>query len=400
MNIVKMAKELQPEILSNRRYLHQNPEVGLKLPKTKEFVISKLVEYGYKVEACGEGLIVLCGKGEIDKTILLRADMDALPLEEKTDLPFASTNGNMHACGHDLHTAMLLGCAKILKSREDKIDGKIKMMFQPAEETIEGAKNMLESGVLKRPDVDAAFMLHVATGYNLPEDGIAVVLGEGAVTSSVDIFSIDIKGKGGHGAMPHETVDPINIAAHIYSSIQILNAREIPSNQNFVLSVGEFKGGTAYNIIPDTCKITGTIRTYDDATRSYIKKRLVSIVDNTAKAFNGEGTVTYPLEAPSVINDSALRNKVTEYLSEVMKDDVKDGRSYLGGAFSKLTGSEDFGYVSTEVPSIMIGLITGTHGSGFKFPPHHPQAVFNEEYLWKGTLAYAQVALGWINNQI
>ena len=230
-------------------------------------------------------------------------------------------------------------------------------------------------------------MLHVATGYNLPEDGIAVVLGEGAVTSSVDIFSIDIKGKGGHGAMPHETVDPINIAAHIYSSIQILNAREIPSNQNFVLSVGEFKGGTAYNIIPDTCKITGTIRTYDDATRSYIKKRLVSIVDNTAKAFNGEGT-------------SALRNKVTEYLSEVMKDDVKDGRSYLGGAFSKLTGSEDFGYVSTEVPSIMIGLITGTHGSGFKFPPHHPQAVFNEEYLWKGTLAYAQVALGWINNQI
>lgn len=395
----ELAKGIQGELVENRRLLHQIAEIGLELPKTVEFITKKLIEYGYQPQKCGNGIVANVGKNKLGKTILLRADMDALPMREEAEVPFASDNGNMHACGHDFHTAMLLGCAKMLKTVENNIEGNIKLMFQPAEETLEGAKHMVEHGVMENPKVDVAMMLHVVAGLDLPEDGVLVALGEQAVTSSVDIFRIDVYGKGGHGAMPQDTIDPINIAVHIYEALQILNSREVEAKQNFVLTIGELKCGSAFNIIPDYGFLKGTLRTYHPETREFVKKRMVEIAEQTAKAFRGKAKVEFITEGPSVINEPKFRADALRYLKEVLEDDVKDGKTYVGGNFEKMTGSEDFGFITDQVPGLLLGFVTGTQKNGYNFPLHHPKALFNEKDMWKGALAYCQVAMRWLEDQ-
>ncbi|MDK2867621.1 MAG: hypothetical protein PWP38_1936, partial [Clostridiales bacterium] len=225
--LLESARGMQEELVAFRRYLHQNPELSLDLPITVNFVKSKLVEMGYEPQDCGKsGIVAIAGGIRPGKVFLIRGDMDALPVEESADVPFKSTNGNMHACGHDLHTAMLLGAAKLLKEMEADIQGQVKLMFQPAEETLAGAKNMIEAGVLTAPDVDAAMMIHVMTGFPLPA-GKVIVSQAGLTAAASDWFEIHVQGKGGHGAMPNNAVDPINAATHIFQAIQTIHSREL-----------------------------------------------------------------------------------------------------------------------------------------------------------------------------
>ena len=225
MEYLKRAMEIQAEVVANRRYLHQHPELGHNLDNTVRFVKEKLTEMGYAPADCGDhGIVALAGGKKPGKCILIRADMDALPMKEESGLEFSSlTDSAAHTCGHDTHTAMLLGAAKLLKEMEDEIPGTVKLMFQPAEEMCTGADSMLKAGVLENPHVDAAFGIHI---FAAVPSGV-LVYGPGPMLSSADIFEITVKGKGGHGSMPNDTVDPIMVGAHILTALESINSREI-----------------------------------------------------------------------------------------------------------------------------------------------------------------------------
>ncbi len=397
IKISESAEKIQESLVVHRRQLHQNPEIGVDLPKTVAYVKNELIKLGYEPEMCGGGIVATCGTGETGKTFLIRADMDALPIKEESGEAFSSANGNMHACGHDFHTSMLLGSAELLKMHEHQIKGTVKLMFQPAEELAVGAKGMIEAGVLKNPDVDAAMMMHVFSGIPSDKDGQFVVLADGPASANIDVFRINVKGVGGHGARPHETVDPINVCAHIHTALQILNAREVDANEMFILTIGEFKCGDTFNVIPDSGYMRGTIRSYGKEMRAFLRKRLVEISESVAKTYRAEAEVVFEFEAPSVINDLKLRNDFMRYVDEIMTDNVEDAKEAYDGKFARLTGSEDFGFVSEEVPTLMVGLIAGTLADGYHYPLHHPRVRFNEDVLWKGAATYAYVAMAWLN---
>ena len=253
--MLQSAQAMQEELAAWRRELHRHPELGFDLTFTKAFVKARLVEMGCEPQDCGRaGVVVLLGK-EGGKTVLIRGDMDALPIEEQADVPYKSEiPGRMHACGHDMHTAMLLGAARLLKQYEDRLEGQVKLMFQPAEEIMTGAKDMVESGVLENPHVDAAMMLHVMSGMPVPSGCILLPNGGTGMASS-DHFRITVRGKGGHGGMPNMAINPISALAHIHLSIQEIHAREVAPGQYLVITPGMFHAGDACNIIPDMANL-------------------------------------------------------------------------------------------------------------------------------------------------
>ena len=237
--ILREAKALQEEIKAHRLWLHTHAETGFDLTETKPYVKSALTEMGYAVHECGKaGLVTTVGKSG-GKVLLLRADMDALPIAEEADVDFACQNGRMHACGHDMHTAMLLGAAKILKAHESELGGMVKLMFQPAEEIFEGSKDMIASGVLENPRPDAALMIHVAAGMPLPA-GTVVVSAPGVSAPAADYFTIRVHGKGCHGSAPQNGIDPLTAAAHILIALQEIHARELSASDEAVLTIGTF----------------------------------------------------------------------------------------------------------------------------------------------------------------
>lgn len=246
MDYYKRALELNDETVKNRRYFHTNAETGLHMPMACAYVMDKLTEYGLTPSRCGEGVTATVGNG--GKVLLLRADMDALPMPEESGLSFACPTGKeAHACGHDFHAAMLLTAAKMLKENEAELKGTVKFMFQPAEETFEGSKNMIKHGILENPKVDSALAYHVSPGQ-MPV-GIYMYNSTGTMMYSVDGFHIEIKGKGSHGAYPQNSIDPINIAAHVYLALQSIIAREVDPSKACLMTVGKFQAGTAANII-------------------------------------------------------------------------------------------------------------------------------------------------------
>ena len=280
--ILEEAKDMREELVEKRRYLHANPETEFNLTKTLQFVESELINMGYDPIRCGKsGLIAIAGGKKQGKTFLIRGDMDALPIKEESELEFASENGCMHACGHDMHTTMMLGAAKILKKYEDEINGTVKLMFQPAEEIFEGSNDMIENGVLENPKVDAALMIHVMA--NSPfKTGSVIVSAPGVSAPAADYFEIKVQGSGCHGSMPNTGVDPISVLAHILLALQEINARELSVTDKAVLTIGTIHAGKAANAIPDTATMGGTIRTYDEETRTFIKSRMTEIAQNTA----------------------------------------------------------------------------------------------------------------------
>src|SRR3712207_2039256 len=283
--LMEQARLIKNDIINYRRTIHSNPEVGSKLTKTKTFVMDKLREFGYDPkEICESGIVATIKGNKPGKTFLLRADMDALPMKEVTDCDFKSTNEYMHSCGHDMHTAMLLGAAKLLKQNEDQIEGTVKLVFQPDEEGFTGAKNMIKAGVLENPKVDAAMAMHVHSGT--PSN--IILCGLGTSIAGCTRFRIIVNGSGCHGAMPETGVDPINIASHIYISLQEIISREISATKPAVVTIGKFVGGDAPNIIPGEVIMEGTIRSLDKEVGQFIFERMNDIVTSTAKMFRGE----------------------------------------------------------------------------------------------------------------
>ena len=394
--ILQEASALQDEIKAHRLWLHTHAETGFDLTETKPYVKSTLTEMGYTVQECGKaGLVTTVGKPG-GKVILLRADMDALPIAEEADVDFACKNGRMHACGHDMHTAMLLGAAKILKAHESELDGMVKLMFQPAEEIFEGSKDMIASGVLENPRPDAALMIHVAAGMPLPA-GTVVVSAPGVSAPAADYFTIRVHGKGCHGSAPQNGIDPLTAAAHILIALQEIHARELSASDEAVLTIGTFHAGEAGNVIPDTATMGGTIRTYDEKTRAYLKERMTAIAKNVAEAFRASADVSFGSGCPTLVNDKGLSETVTGYLKDLLGANRAFTTAELsGGKPARGGGSEDFAYVSHEVPSLMLALAAGEPSKGYVYPQHHPKVKFDESVLSTGAAVFVDCALQYL----
>ena len=395
-NILKRARELQGEISTNRRYFHENAEVHNELPLTSAYVMERLKEMGYEPKQIAKsGVVAVAGKKE-GKVFMLRADMDALPMGEETDEPFKSKTPHMHSCGHDIHTAMLLGAAKILKENEDKLNGQVKFMFQPAEETLWGAKAMIADGLLENPKVDAAMMMHVRIDEERPTGSILFSI-PGVSSSSSDGFRVDIKGKGGHGARPQACNDPLTTAAHILINLQEIMAKEIGPSDEAVVNICHVEGGSATNIIPDTAMMEGTIRTFDPEIRKFILQRVEEIIENTAKLFRTEAKVTWLMSCPSVVNDKKLFSDMLGYTKELLGEDkVYNIGELLGPVKAKGAGSEDFGFVCEKVPAVSINIVAGCGKDGFTYGNHHPKTRFDERALSEGAAVYANTAIKWL----
>ena len=394
-NVLQEAKALAPELEAHRRWLHAHAETGFNLNETKEYVRRQLIQMGYTPRDCGRaGLVALAGGKKEGRVFLLRADMDALPMGEESGEAFACPNGStMHACGHDMHTAMLLGAAKLLKAHEEELCGTVKLMFQPSEETFEGAKDMIENGVLENPRPDAAAMIHVTAASPMPAGSI-IVCGPGPGNSAADYFTIRVQGKGCHGSTPQEGVDALTVAAHILLALQNIHAREISCSDEAVLTVGTIQGGTASNVIADSAVMGGTMRTFDEKTRSFLKERMEAIVAGVAGTFRATATVEYGSGCPTLINDPALVEKMGGYLKALLGDRVytaPDLHMPIRGG-----GSEDFAYVSQQVPSLMLALAAGEPSRGYTYPQHHPKVRFDEAVLPTGTAAFVYMALRWL----
>jgi len=385
MNYLQRAKELETEIIENRRCIHANPEVGLVLPETVAFVIEKLKAMGYEPKEIGGGVTCTVGKG--GKTILLRADMDALPMEEQSGLEFASKKDAAHTCGHDMHTAMLLTAAKMLKENEDRLNGTVKFMFQPAEEIFAGAKSMIENGILENPKPDCAVSSHVFSSQHYDR----VFVKSGALLTGCNGFKITITGKGCHGAQPQNGIDPINIGVHIHLALQELIAREVDFSNGALLTFGQFVAGTAVNIIPQTAVMQGTLRTFNEEIREALVERMKTIVKLTAEKFRGSAEIEILSDVPVLMNDEEMTVKVRGYLEEMAEDQIKVEDGFAG------TASEDFSYIAKAVPATTIFFGASDMDSpDEKFPMHHPKAIFDERALCRGAAMYAQIADQWL----
>lgn len=389
MDFYNRALELKDETIQNRRNIHKNAEVGLDTPKTKAFVTEKLKEYGLEPEECGYGVTALLGKKE-GKVLLLRADMDALPMAEQSGEEFACPSGKeAHTCGHDFHAAMLLTAAKMLKENEDLIDGTIKFMFQPAEETFEGSKNMIENGILENPKVDAALAYHVSPG-KMPV-GLFMYNSKDTMMYSVDGFKITIKGKGSHGAYPHVGVDPINIGVHVHLALQELIARESDPSKACVLTVGQFKAGTAANIIPEQAVLQGTIRTNDNEAREKLVRRMKEVAKKTAEVYNGTAEIEMISEVPPLICNPEFTNEIVSYMKETNIPGLMPYPDVSASA------SEDFAVIAEKVPSTFMYLSAGYMDERGEYPAHHPKARFNEDVCPIGSACLAHCAVEWLS---
>ncbi len=394
------AGKYEEKLIKDRRYLHSHPGTGFDLSETLEYVKSELAAMGYEPQQCGKaGVTVTAGGKKPGKVFLIRGDMDALPIKEEADVEFASDNGNMHACGHDMHAAMMLGAARLLKAHEDEIEGTVKLMFQPAEEIFAGAKDMIDAGILKNPDVDAALMIHVAAGLPLPA-GTVVACDGGVSAPAADYFEIKIQGKGCHGSMPNAGVDPVTVAAHIITALQEIHARELSLSDEAVLTIGTIHAGLAANVIPDTVEMSGTIRTFDEDVRSFIKTRMEEIVKSVGTAFRADAQVIHGKGCPVLDNDEDLSVCTVRYLQELLGPHGAFSQGQLTAKADrkapKVSGSEDFAYVSQEVPSIMLALAAGHPDKGYCFPQHHPKVKFDEGVLAQGSAVYVYTAMRWL----
>ena len=397
-DLLNEAKVLEPQLQTWRRTLHRHPEVGFDLPQTKALVKQALTEMGYAPQDCGKaGVIALAGGKKPGKTLLLRGDMDALPIQEQSDEEFSSEiPGRMHGCGHDMHTAMMLGAAKLLKAHEDEIEGTVKLEFQPAEEIFQGSPDMIANGLLEDPKVDAAVMFHVLAGMPLPA-GTVLVPGGGITMASCEQYHITVHGKGGHGSTPHACVDPITAAAHIHIALQEINSRELDPNAFGVLTTGCFKAGAASNVIPDTAEMFGTIRTTDpdNKTGELIRKRMTEIAQGVALAFRCTAEVEFSDYCPCMVVDKALAADALTYMTDLLGAGAMDMTPLTGGKAGG--GSEDFAFVSHEVPTVSMFISAGNAKDGYLYGQHHPKVRFDDSILYEGSAAYSYFALRWLS---
>lgn len=375
------ANEFYDEMVNWRRTLHQIPELGTDLPQTISYVCSQLdkMHIDYTVLEDCSCIIAMIGKG--DKCFLLRSDMDALPVTEEADVDFRSVNGHMHACGHDLHTATLLGAARLLKAHEHELGGVVKLLFQSGEETFEGAATALEHGILENPHVDAAFAMHFWA--NQP---VKRLLYSEYVMASVYAFKITLTGHGGHGSEPENCIDPINAGVEIYHALQSLIARECPPSEKAALTIGQFTAGDAANVIPETAVLKGTLRTYKQETRKHLSHRIDEIVLAVGNAYRCKVEIEVLGDMPSIKNDMDLSRKFIQSIRELdALDEIVDD--------FQLMCSEDFSLISEQVPSGYFILGAGVEDASKRLGQHNPKVIFNEDSLPVGAAVYAKCAI-------
>lgn len=386
---LERANQLIPQLVENRRHFHRYPEVRNELFETVKYVKAQLEDMGYQVqEICQCVLVVLAGGKKPGKCILIRGDMDALPMPEDTGLEFSSQNpGAMHACGHDLHMAMLLGAAKLLKEHEDEIEGTVKICFQPNEETFGGAKAMIEAGVLENPHVDAAFAIHVGSMADVG----TLDYGKGLTMGSADGFSIHVKGKGCHGAAPNSGISPINIGVHIYLALQELLAREVNPAEQCTLTVGSMLfGDGATNVIPSEGVLNGTMRGFNAELINHLRQRVEEISVGTARVFGGDAEVEWLFSSPAMYCDPEFTDEVVRYAADVV------GQDRMIPKKSRATGSEDFAYFGEKVPSQIFWLGAGVDDKTKRISNHNPKVLFSEDALPYGAAVYTQCAIEWL----
>ncbi|MCR4817754.1 MAG: amidohydrolase [Fretibacterium sp.] len=389
MDIKKMAAELNDYAVRIRRELHAHPELSFDLPFTEGVVVRELEAMGFtnirRGIGGGHGVTADLTGAKPGKTLALRADMDALPIREETGLPFASDNGCMHACGHDVHTAMLLAAAKLLSGAKDELAGTVRFLFQPSEEPANGAAVMVKDGALK--GVDCIIGLHTGNlwaGLKAGQIGWKV----GPFMAATTTFKVELKGKSAHGATPHLAVDTITMAAHIISQLQLIVSREMNPFDPRVLTVGHIEGGTTTNIVADSCRFSGVIRSFSAENSAFMKERIVQTVEQEAASLRGTGTVAFSSDLPPVVNDEALTLKMRDIIHKEL------GVEFEHEITMPTTGAEDFAEYTKTVPGAFF-YHCSTFGDDRDRPHHNAHFMVNESMLWTGVAAMAAFALNW-----
>lgn len=389
MDYYKRALQLQDETIKHRRYFHTHAETGLNMPKAQAYVLNELEKSGLDPQQCGHGVSATIGRG--GKVLLLRADMDALPMKEESGESFSCpTQTEAHTCGHDFHAAMLLTAAKMLKENEENLNGTVKLMFQPAEETFEGSKDMIAHGILENPHVDAALAYHVAPGKMAP--GMFMYNSKSVMMNSVDGFKITVHGKGAHGAYPQSSIDPINIGVHIYLALEALIAREVNPEKSCVLTIGNFNAGSAANIIPESAVLQGTIRTNDTESRKLLVKRMKETAEKTAEVYGGSVDIEMLSEVPPLICNSQLTEEFVSYMKELPIQNLTAISDTAASA------SEDFALIAEKVPSSFMYLSSGFPDERGNAPAHNPKVLFNEDVCPIGSACLAHCADRWLES--
>lgn len=393
--ISEQINRIEAELIENRRYIHMHPELSFREYNTSSFIQKKLDEMGIKyVSGIAENGICayIYGNKNIEsesmKSILIRADMDALPIDEVSDKPYKSQNKNvMHACGHDAHVAVLLGVCKVLNNFKDKFGGVVKAVFQPGEETSGGALPMIEEGVLENPHTDVCVALHCDSDL----DCGTIRVKPGSLYASPDDFRITVKGKGGHGAEPHNCIDPIMISASIIQALNNLISRETDPFDNAVISVGSIHGGSATNIIPDSVEIQGTARSLTNEVRGFLKKRIGETAEGICKTFGAECEYEYTELFPPLINDEKLAEDVYDSACRSIGKD----KCVWGGA--PTMAGEDFSYFSQNRPSVLFKLGCRNKSLGIVSPIHHSSFDIDENCLKTGVKVFVGFVLDYLN---
>ena len=381
------AERLEKRVIELRRTIHQNPELAYHEVATAKLVARELRSLGVEVRTNvgGTGVVGLIRSGKSGKVVALRADMDALPVQEEADVEFKSrSKGIMHACGHDAHVAMLLGAAALLAKHRNELGGDVKLLFQPAEENggRGGAKPMIEAGVMDDPKVDYVFGLHISTDFPSGTFGIR----EGPFMAKPDAFDIRVKGRGGHGAAPHRTVDPVYIAAHVIIALQGVSGRLVNPISPFVISVCSVRGGTKHNIIPDEVLLQGTIRSFDKEIRSKAIGSVKRAVSSTCEAYGGSCTIDFQKDTyPVVYNEPKATARVSLVLKAIPKTKTVSAAMRLGG--------EDFARFQQKAPGTFYYLGCNNPAKGCTAPNHSSKFKVDEEVLKYGVLSLARVAL-------
>ena len=429
--VIEEARTVSQEAILARRRLHQLAEVGFKLENTVRYLEGELKLAGLfprRIGRCGlvcevEGedsalprpldapsnykdgnncqkvtaLKNKCEKKQIyrKRCVLLRADMDALPITEKANVEFKSTNGSMHACGHDMHSAMLLSCAKILSKNRNKFKGTIKLVFQPAEEILGGAKDLIEAKILENPKVDCAVMLHTLTGTNL-DTGSIILPKEGVGAPSAEHFKIRIFGQSAHAGEPSKGKDALSTGIQLICALNSFVSNQLNGNDT-ILSLGKLSSGTSANVIPDECEILGTMRSYSESERALLLSKLRELSIDMPKVLECTSSLEITGSCPSLTNDANLINTSTRCLNLLYNDaDFSQNARVISAnefANSKSFQSEDFSYFSQAIPSISVGISAGKASNGYLHPLHSPYTTFDEDSIFYGACVYAVLGI-------
>ena len=378
------AAALQEQLVAWRRALHQIPETGIHLPQTMNYICQRLEEMGIAYELHEDISCITATIGSGEKCFLLRSDVDALPVTEEADVPFRSTNGCMHGCGHDMHGTILLGAAKLLKAHEKELKGTVKLLFQSGEEVFLGAKSAIAAGVLENPKVDAAFAMHVIA--MMP---VGFLMTGKQAMSSVNGFKITLTGHGGHGSMPELAVDPINAAVQVYLALQSLIAREVGGSEEAVLTIGQFAAGEASNIIPERAVLQGTLRTFREDVRQRLVKRIQEVVAGVAMTYRCQYEYEELFSCSSVFTDDAVTAAVEKSIRKILP------AIYIQNSAHGM-GSEDFAEITQRIPSSYFMMGAGPEDAAKRLGQHNPRIEFNEDVLSTGAGIYAQAAMDWL----